>query len=79
MIRRVGDFVRKAFGQHLFLTNTVSCGGLLTLGDVIQQSIEIHFLDSKHGFNWRRTARMLGEYEFTVNMVSRICINNYIQ
>lgn len=52
--------LRRVFGRHLLLTNTVSCGVFLATGDLIQQSVEIK--RRLHGaggrYDWRRTGRM---------------------
>nr|XP_020467657.1 mpv17-like protein 2 [Monopterus albus] len=44
-------------GRYLLFTNTLSCGGMLALGDVLQQTWEIH-KDPGHVRQWRRTGRM---------------------
>ncbi|KAM8888365.1 mpv17-like protein 2 [Synchiropus picturatus] len=44
-------------GRYLLLTNTLSCGGMLALGDVLQQSREIHKEQSRVR-DWSRTGRM---------------------
>ncbi|KAM9832159.1 mpv17-like protein 2 [Neosynchiropus ocellatus] len=44
-------------GRYLLLTNTLSCGGMLALGDVLQQSREIHKKQSRVR-DWSRTGRM---------------------
>ncbi|OQV22843.1 putative Mpv17-like protein 2 [Hypsibius exemplaris] len=54
-IRRVRDLL---FGRHLFLTNTVIGGGLLGLGDLIEQTLEIRVLKSSVKYDWQRAARM---------------------
>lgn len=49
----------KLLGKYLIYTNTITCGGLMGLGDVIQQEIELHKKIHRDGvFNWTRTAHM---------------------
>uniref|UniRef100_A0A3Q3WCH1 Mpv17-like protein 2 n=1 Tax=Mola mola TaxID=94237 RepID=A0A3Q3WCH1_MOLML len=55
---RIRFFWRPFFqGQYLLLTNTLSAGGMLALGDSLQQSWEIHKEPSRVR-NWRRTGSM---------------------
>lgn len=49
--------LRRLFNEHLFLTNTVGCSLLMSLGDCAQQKIERTF-DKKRTHDWSRTARM---------------------
>ncbi|XP_033820977.1 mpv17-like protein 2 [Periophthalmus magnuspinnatus] len=56
---RIRFFWRPLFqGRYLLLTNTVSSGGMLGLGDVLQQAWEKH-KDPGHQRDWRRTGRMV--------------------
>lgn len=49
----------RLFGRYLWVTNTLSCGGLLALGDGIQQRIEhIRGISSTPDYDWRRTGRL---------------------
>ncbi|XP_034529339.1 mpv17-like protein 2 [Notolabrus celidotus] len=43
--------------RYLMLTNTLSGGGLLALGDSVQQNWEKH-KDSRRLYDWKRTGRM---------------------
>ncbi|XP_072294129.1 mpv17-like protein 2 [Eucyclogobius newberryi] len=55
---RVRFFWRPLFrGRFLVLTNTVSSGGMLALGDTMQQAWEKH-KDPGHERDWTRTGRM---------------------
>ncbi|XP_058495116.1 mpv17-like protein 2 [Solea solea] len=55
---RVRFFWRPFFqGRYLLLTNTVSAGGMLAVGDSLQQSREIS-KDSSRVRNWKRTGSM---------------------
>lgn len=47
----------RLFGKYLWLTNTVSSGGLLAVGDVIQQRIE-YIRGINPSYDWRRTGRL---------------------
>ncbi|XP_066993584.2 mpv17-like protein 2 [Anabrus simplex] len=53
---------RKIFGKYLFLTNTLTCGGLMAVGDSIQQELEIHRGEhegsSAMRYDWNRINRM---------------------
>ncbi|KAE8752168.1 hypothetical protein FOCC_FOCC000961 [Frankliniella occidentalis] len=54
-----GQLLRKAFGKHLLLTNTLSSGFLMGLGDYCQQRIEIfQGKSSDNAVDKRRTINM---------------------
>lgn len=47
---------KKLLGKYLIYTNTITCGGLMGLGDIIQQEIELRKKIHRDGvFNWTRT------------------------
>ena len=48
---------KASFGQHLLLTNCVSCGGFFMLGDAIQQRIEMAQSPGRE-FDLRRSMRL---------------------
>ncbi|ESP00470.1 hypothetical protein LOTGIDRAFT_112617 [Lottia gigantea] len=63
----VKAFVKKLFSKHLLVTNTVTCGALLTIGDLIVQSIEKRNKKTKKpretssflaNIDWERSGRM---------------------
>lgn len=62
MLRAVRTTVQALFTRHLFVTNVVSCGGLLALGDSIIQNTERRYIkiteDRTVGYNFHRTGRM---------------------
>jgi len=49
---------KTSFGKNLLLTNIVSSGGLLVLGDFIQQKVEISQNPDKEKYDTERSARM---------------------
>ncbi|EEB11761.1 Peroxisomal membrane protein, putative [Pediculus humanus corporis] len=51
--------VKNIFGKYLFLTNTISSGVLMSLGDLLQQEIE-YINDNEHtdSFDWKRNLHM---------------------
>ncbi|KAL7640809.1 UNVERIFIED_CONTAM: hypothetical protein RMT77_009094 [Armadillidium vulgare] len=56
---RFGIIWSRLFGRHLFFTNTISSGGLLGLGDMLQQGIELkRDVHATGKFDWRRTGRL---------------------
>ncbi|XP_063216765.1 mpv17-like protein 2 [Bacillus rossius redtenbacheri] len=58
--------LNKVFGKYLLLTNTVTSGILMAVGDLVQQKIEMHRkFEKKSVFDWNRTGRM-----FVVGLVS---------
>lgn len=57
------DTLKKVFGKYLIITNTLSCGGLMALGDAIQQECEIYRGEHKSAtegwrHDWKRINRM---------------------
>ncbi|KAK3868095.1 hypothetical protein Pcinc_026486 [Petrolisthes cinctipes] len=56
MMKRGRRMWSQLFGKYLWLTNTVSSGSLLALGDIIQQRIE-YIRGVNTNYNWRRTGR----------------------
>lgn len=69
---RIRFFWRPFFqGRYLLLTNTLSAGGMLALGDCLQQSWEIH-KDPSRVRNWRRT----GEREKLIGGLSLLQCGN---
>lgn len=55
LLARMRFFWKPLFqGRYLLLTNTVTCGGMLALGDCVQQSWEI-YKDPSKVRSWKRT------------------------
>ena len=42
-------------GKHLFVTNTISCGVLMGLGDISMQKVEKYYSKGNEPHNWGRT------------------------
>ena len=60
MFSRVRTLFHTAYTKHLLTTNIVASGGLLLLGDVIQQHIELYRgLHSQGSYDWDRSGKML--------------------
>ncbi|KAL3869287.1 hypothetical protein ACJMK2_041990 [Sinanodonta woodiana] len=51
--------IEKLFSKYLIVTNTISCGSLLAIGDVITQKVEQMDTGERKKHNWHRTGRML--------------------
>ncbi|XP_014773370.1 mpv17-like protein 2 [Octopus bimaculoides] len=63
-LSKTRNVVKKLFSKYLLLTNTVTCGGLLAVGDAFTQKIEHLGHDSStFKYDWPRTGRM-----FTVGL-----------
>eukprot|EP00090_Calanus_glacialis_P023396 TRINITY_DN36104_c0_g1_i1.p1 TRINITY_DN36104_c0_g1~~TRINITY_DN36104_c0_g1_i1.p1 ORF type:complete len:184 (-),score=49.99 TRINITY_DN36104_c0_g1_i1:74-625(-) len=59
-LERLQAIFRSAYSKHLLATNIVASGGLLLLGDVIQQNIELYKgLHTKGSYDWNRSGKML--------------------
>ena len=53
------NVIKTTFGRHLLLTNTLSSGGLLFVGDFLQQKNELRSgVHASHKFDWARSGRM---------------------
>ncbi|XP_072940873.1 mpv17-like protein 2 [Epargyreus clarus] len=46
------------FKNNLLLINSVTSGGFMAIGDLVQQEIEYQSKISKHRYDWARVARM---------------------
>lgn len=61
-MNKVKIIVSNLFTRHLFITNVVSCGGLLGIGDSIIQNIDRFHMQQTTGrtkpFDYARTGRM---------------------
>lgn len=59
MLRTARRLWSRMFGRYLWVTNTVSCGGLLALGDGIQQHLEhARGVGTSPNYDWKRTGRL---------------------
>ncbi|KAG7154318.1 mpv17-like protein 2 [Homarus americanus] len=59
MFRRAWHVWSKLFGRYLWVTNTVSSGALLAIGDGIQQNVEhTRGVNITPGYDWGRTGRL---------------------
>ena len=60
-MNQIKTVVNKLFTRYLLVTNTLTCGGLLAVGDVVTQRIE--WLDvedeGKKKHNWGRTGTII--------------------
>ncbi|XP_017786684.1 PREDICTED: mpv17-like protein 2 isoform X2 [Nicrophorus vespilloides] len=52
------QYFNKAFGEYLFITNTVTSGGLMAIGDLIQQEIEYRSHSLPERYDWARWTRL---------------------
>lgn len=61
------------FGKYLLVTNTISSGVLMSVGDLIQQQIE-YVKDGKHedGFDWKRNSK------FKILTIIHFFIHSYL-
>ncbi|KAG0692743.1 Mpv17-like protein 2 [Chionoecetes opilio] len=59
MLRTARRVWSRMFGRYLWVTNTVSCGGMLALGDGIQQQVErLRGVSAKQSYDRERTGRL---------------------
>ncbi|XP_042882459.1 mpv17-like protein 2 [Penaeus japonicus] len=59
MLHRARRVWSKLFGRYLWVTNTVSCGVLLGVGDGIQQQVErARGVSTSERYDWARTGRL---------------------
>lgn len=59
-LSKTRNVVKKLFSKYLLLTNTVTCGGLLAVGDAFTQKIEHLGHDSStFKYDWPRTGKVI--------------------
>uniref|UniRef100_H3CXV8 MPV17 mitochondrial inner membrane protein like 2 n=1 Tax=Tetraodon nigroviridis TaxID=99883 RepID=H3CXV8_TETNG len=74
LLARMRFFWKPLFqGRYLLLTNTVTCGGMLALGDCVQQTWEI-YKDPSKVRSWKRTGCM-----FAVGTALGPCMHYWYQ
>ncbi|MPC54336.1 mpv17-like protein 2 isoform X1 [Portunus trituberculatus] len=59
MLRKAQHLWSRLFGRYLWITNTVTSGGMLAIGDAIQQQLEhARGVGTKHNYDVERTGRL---------------------
>ena len=58
MSKLVNQAAKLMFGRYLLVTNTVSCGALLGVGDVATQSLE-RWAGMTDSYDWSRTGKYI--------------------
>lgn len=55
--RTITVTISRAFGKYLLLTNTLTCGLLMFIGDIVQQEIEYQRNMLPKRYDWNRIGR----------------------
>ena len=59
MLKKGQHLWSRLFGRYLWITNTVTSGGMLAIGDAIQQQLEhARGVGTKHKYDVERTGRL---------------------